>query len=253
MLGTLGAGQAVNSCLIHPLLGHSAKILLRLLATVGEVVTRSRKKVRARMVALVGIDGSGKTTQAYQLADTLIAAGVPSRYWRNAGGRCWLGRLARRVGRPDAVGLLGAGGVLVIESVLRWMAIAWALTNSMFTGRVAVMDRYAVCQFVSVQAHGLERVEWFTRLAYRVFPSPEVTLLLAVEPGEAYRRIEARGTDHESMRYLVAAERAYRSMPEYQDFVVVDANRPVDEVTGEIEAALAPLLRQWRPRDAQTL
>ena len=47
-----------------------------------------------RTVALVGIDGSGKTTQARLLAAALAEAGWPASYRRNAGGRHWFGRVA---------------------------------------------------------------------------------------------------------------------------------------------------------------
>lgn len=190
-------------------------------------------------VALVGIDGSGKTTQAHRLAGALTAAGVPASYWQNAGGRRWLGRLARRLGRRDAQRLLGRHGMLCAELTLRWLAIARALVRSRLRGRVAVMDRYAVCQYASIRAHGGgPRWERLARLLYRSFPDPDVTLLLAVEPTEAYRRIRARGTDQESLDFLVASVAAYRSLPEYADFVVVDAGRGPDEVTRTILAVL---------------
>ncbi|MBB4960426.1 thymidylate kinase [Micromonospora polyrhachis] len=196
---------------------------------------------RLRAVALVGIDGSGKTTQAHRLADTLVAAGVPADYWQNAGGRRWFGRIARRLGRRDAQRLLGRNGMLVAESVLRWLAIARALVRSTLRRRVAVMDRYAVCQYASIRAHRGDRWEPLARLLYRIFPAPDVTFLLAVDPAEAYRRIERRGTDHESMEYLVAADAAYHSLPEFPTFVVIDANATPDEVSRAIQERL----RHW--------
>lgn len=187
---------------------------------------------RRGIIALIGIDGSGKTTQARRLAEALTVAGAPATYWQNAGGRRWLGRLARRLGQHDAQRLLGRRGLLLVESALRWLAIARALLRSRLRGRVAVMDRYAVCQYASIRAHGGRgAAERLARLAYRVFPAPDITFLLAVEPGEAYQRIEARGTDHEDLRYLDAARRAYRALPEFSTFVVIDAGRSLDEVT----------------------
>ncbi|MBE1484639.1 thymidylate kinase [Plantactinospora soyae] len=201
---------------------------------------------RLRSVALVGIDGSGKTTQAHRLADALTSAGVPATYWQNAGGRRWFSRLARKLGRRDAQRLLGRDGMLFAESALRWMAIARALLRSRLHSRVAVMDRYAVCQYASIRAHGGgRRWEGLARVLYRLFPPPDVTFLLAVEPGEAYRRIEARGTDHENIDFLAAGVAAYRSLPEFAGFVVVDANRGPDEVTRAIQAGL----RQWLPAE----
>jgi thymidylate kinase len=192
-----------------------------------------------RVIALVGIDGSGKTTQAHRLAGALTAAGRPATYWQNAGGRRWFGRLARHLGHRDAQWLLGRAGLLLIESVLRWLAIARALLRSRLTGRIAVMDRYAACQYASIRAHGgRPRTERLARLAYGLFPPPDVTFLLAVEPGTAYRRIEARGTDHESLDYLAAAAAAYGDLPERGTFVTIDAGGTPDEVTRAIHAHL---------------
>ena len=56
--------------------------------TVGRVI---------RTVALIGIDGAGKSTQARWLADWLDATGMPARYHRNAAGRVFFGRMAQRL------------------------------------------------------------------------------------------------------------------------------------------------------------
>src|SRR3954469_17696039 len=113
------------------------------------VLPAQLKPVRraVRTVALVGIDGSGKTTQAHRLADDLAASGLPAVYRRNAGGRRWFGRLATRFGRADADALLGPRLMLFVESLLRWLSILRTLLRRAVTGEIAVMDRYAVCQY----------------------------------------------------------------------------------------------------------
>ena len=195
-----------------------------------------------RLVALVGVDGCGKTTQAHRLTAWLTETGTPALYALNAGGRRWLGRFAERLGRPAAQQVLGIGGLLVVESVLRGLAIARSLLRARLHHQVAIMDRYTVCQYVSIRAHrvlGLKQGphEKLARWAYRVFPWPEMTFLLDVDPTEAYRRIEARGTDHESLEFLIAATQAYRELPEAADFMAIDANPGPDEVTRAILAA----------------
>jgi dTMP kinase len=188
-----------------------------------------------RTIALVGIDGSGKTTQAHRLADELAAAGLPAVYRRNAGGRRWFGRLAARFGKDDGEALLGRRAMLAVESLLRWLSLLRTLLRRVLTGEIAVMDRYAVCQYASLRARGAQPVaERRARLAYRLFPRPDVTFLLAVDPATAHDRIEARGYDHESMTYLNAATAAYQGLPEYDGFVVIDANGTPDQVAAEI-------------------
>ncbi|GAB1645488.1 dTMP kinase [Krasilnikovia sp. MM14-A1259] len=205
------------------------------------------RRRRLRTVALVGIDGSGKTTQARVLADALAAQGLRAAYRRNAGGRRWFGRLAARFGRRDAEELLGRRLMLSVESLLRWFAILDTRLRRLLTGETTIMDRYAVCQYASLRARGASPgAERRARLAYRIFPRPDVTFLLAVDPTVAYERIEARGYDHEEMVFLRAASAAYESLPEHDDFVVVDANRSPDEVA----AALMAALDAWQARPA---
>jgi dTMP kinase len=175
-----------------------------------------------RIIALVGIDGAGKTTQAHQLADWLTAHGYPADYRQNPGGRRYFGRLARRLGRRDALDLLGRRLLILVESVLRWLAIARSLWRSRRTGRIAVMDRYAACEYASIRAH-LGRRERLARLFYGLFPAPDVTFYLAVPPAEAHRRVVARATDDEDPAYLRTLDAAYRALPEADRYVMIDA------------------------------
>ena len=202
-----------------------------------------------RIIALIGVDGSGKTTQAHRLADALTEAGLPASYLQNAGGRAWFGRLAQRLGSSDAQALFGRRGWPVVESVLRWLAIARTLARARRSGRIAVMDRYSYCQYASIRTqlgHGrfAERV---ARFAYRLFPAPDITFLLVVSPSAAYRRIEARGTDHETIEYLTRASASYASLPEHDSFVLVNGDGGEDEVAAEILAHMLPQGPEPRP------
>ncbi|MBM2618706.1 AAA family ATPase [Actinoplanes sp. LDG1-06] len=191
------------------------------------------------MIALVGIDGSGKTTQAHRVADELAAAGVRAAYRRNAGGRHWFGRVAGWFGRSDAEQLLGRRGMLFVESVLRWLAILRTLLRRAFTGGTVVMDRYAFCQYASLRARGAKpAAERRARLAYRFFPAPDITFFLDVSPQVAHDRIEARGYDSETMEYLESARAAYLGLPEAASFVVINADGTPDEVSAAIHAEL---------------
>jgi dTMP kinase len=215
----------------------------------GWSVTTKGSRLHA-VVAIIGVDGAGKTTQAHLLAEWLIAAGHAADYWQNAGGRRWFGRLAQFFGRPDAQALLGVGGMLFVESVLRWLAIARALIRSRVRRHIAVMDRYSWCQYASIRAHagpggpvaGLSRRERRARRLYGLFREPDLTVFLAVTPGRAWTRVEERGTDHEELAYLASADTAYRSLPEADRFVVIDADRDAASVQRELRLAVAARL-----------
>jgi dTMP kinase len=181
------------------------------------------------VVALVGIDGAGKTTQARLLAEWLTAQGTVALYLRNAGGRRWCNRLATGLGLRDAESLFGTSGMLMIEAVLRWLAIARALVWTTLTRRFAVMDRYVWCQYASVTARG-RRPGRLLRLLFGVFPAPQLVCYLAMPAEVAQRRVEHRGTDHEELAHLAAMAAAYQEMASEAGFVVVDATGPLDVV-----------------------
>ncbi|WP_238428468.1 nucleoside/nucleotide kinase family protein [Frankia nepalensis] len=205
------------------------------------------------MIALVGVDGSGKTTAAKWLAQELSAAGTRARYFENGGGRPLIDPLARRLGRRDGRHLLGWRGYLAVEASIRWIALARAVALSTLTRRVAVLDRYAYCQYALIRARddGLagaigraagnagRQPERLVRRLYGVFPRPDVTFYLAVEADEAARRVAARGRDLEEPAYLASFDVSYRSLPEFASFIVVDASGSAKEVGAAVLAVLA--------------
>jgi thymidylate kinase len=198
------------------------------------------------IVALVGIDGVGKTTQARLLTEWLAAQGIAALYIRNAGGRRWFNRLAARLGRRDADALLGRSGMLVVEAVLRWLSVARAVLRAGRFDGIAVMDRYIWCQSANVIANG-GRGRGMVRLMFGVFPKPELTCHLAVPTAVAYARVEARGTDHEDLAHLAAKDAAYRSLAEAGDFVTIDATGSVEDVQRRLRCAVLALLARRTP------
>ncbi|WDQ02338.1 hypothetical protein PVK74_11220 [Micromonospora chalcea] len=103
---------------------------------------------RPVMIALLGVDGSGRTNQAEALAEWLRRRGVRARYFENAGGRPLWNRLARALGRADGLALFGRTVHPALEATVRAAAVA------RLTGRVAVLDRWTWCQDVIMAARG---------------------------------------------------------------------------------------------------
>ncbi|MFI7435434.1 dTMP kinase [Micromonospora haikouensis] len=192
---------------------------------------------RPVLIALVGVDGSGKTTQARALTRRLTARGVPAAYFENAGGRPLWNRLARVLGRPDGLALFGRTLYPAVEAAVRAAAMARTLLWSWAAGRAAVLDRWTYCQYVIMQARGGRAV----RAAYRIFPAPTVVCFLAVAPEVAQRRVLARGIDTGELAHLRALDAAYRALPEFGGFVVVPGDGDTGEVAAALDRVAAPL------------
>lgn len=195
--------------------------------------------MRPRIITLIGVDGAGKSTQAKLLVRWLRDHGVRAGYFQNPGGRPRMNRLAAQVGQPDAAAVLGARGFLLVEMTIRWVMLARGLVWSRLTRQVAVMDRYTYCQYAMTRARGHRR-EALVRRMYACFPRPEQVFFLDVPPELAQRRVTARGKDHEELSYLVALREAYRSLPEYAEFTVVDAAASKDEVSAALHRHVRP-------------
>ncbi|MEU4781142.1 thymidylate kinase [Micromonospora sp. NPDC023633] len=196
---------------------------------------------RATIIALVGVDGAGKTTQARALADRLTSAGVPASYFENAGGRPLWNRLAQALGHRDGPHLFGRTGYVTIEATVRWLAIARAVLVARLTGRTAVMDRWSWCQYVVMRVRG-DRGGRLARLAYAIFPRPGLVCFLAVSPERAQQRVLARGIDTEELAHLRGLDAGYRGLPEFGTFTVIDANGDPAEVGAALDRVVRAAL-----------
>ncbi|MEU7617501.1 thymidylate kinase [Micromonospora rifamycinica] len=193
---------------------------------------------RGVVVAVVGMDGSGKSTQATRLVGRLRLAGVPAVYLENAGGRPLWNRLAQAVGRRDGVHLFGRRGYPVLEATVRWLALARAVAVTRLTGRVGVMDRWTWCQYVIMRARG-DRGIRLVRAAYALFPRPDLVCFLAVTPELAQRRVLARGIDTEELAHLTALDAGYRALPEFGGFTTIDGDADPATVAADLDRAVA--------------
>ncbi|GAB3188259.1 hypothetical protein GCM10027259_56860 [Micromonospora palomenae] len=194
---------------------------------------------RPMIIALLGVDGSGKSTQARALARRLSERGVPATYFENAGGRPLWNRLAHRLGRRDGVHLFGRRFYPALEATVRWLAVARAVAGVRLTGRVGVMDRWTWCQYVIMRARG-DRGGRLVRAAYALFPRPDLVCFLAVSPALAQRRVQERGIDTEELGHLAALDAAYRALPEFADFRVLDGEADPTAVAAALDRLVRP-------------
>ena len=214
------------------------------------------------LVAFSGMDGSGKSTAAEAARDRLEAAGLPTRVeWARLGNEGEvLDRIAVPVkrllgGRGSVADPVAAGGPLPeLEAKAaegrRRGPVAWvwtlfvALVNARAHRRAArgrrhgqsvVCDRWLADSLVDLELrYGRHRAAAF--LLRALVPRPDVAFLLAID---ARTSIERKPGDQADW-VLERMERLYEQAARRHGLVVVDARRPLAEVTAAVERRLRP-------------
>ncbi|MEE2522079.1 AAA family ATPase [Pseudarthrobacter sp. J75] len=185
------------------------------------------------IIVLTGIDGSGKSTAARALVEFASAGGGDALLLANHAGRRTMSGWGARTGITLPAWLTdGLETAIRVFNVLRSHLLA-----SRHDGLV-VMDRHLYCQLALREAKGLPRGRFLPWLL-ATLPAPDLVLHLDVRPNVAYQRVAARGTDEESLADLIALDAAYRRLPEYPGFTVVDANGPADDVRRALSGLVA--------------
>jgi dTMP kinase len=120
-----------------------------------------------------------------------------------------------------------------IETSLRLVNVLVSHARaSRFRGLV-VMDRHLHCQLALRKTKGLPRGRLLPWLI-GALPAPDAIIHLDIEPELAHQRIVARGTDGETLSDLISLRDAYRSLPEYPDFIELDADAPPAQVASRL-------------------
>jgi dTMP kinase len=187
---------------------------------------------RARLVSFAGLDGAGKTTQSLRLAAWLRQLGLATAVHAPHGPsfvRQLLSRVAADAGLDDYTRYLGPGTTRLVGAVVRYRDWSRAVFPALESGQFVITDRWAACHYASVRAAGADN-EHVLRELFRPLPDPDLTLFLEVRPECAWRRVQARGVDSQTLEFLHAYDRAYRALPEFSEFAPVDGNGTIDQV-----------------------
>lgn len=201
---------------------------------------------RGRFITLEGGEGAGKTTAMQAISDWLAAHGREAVVTREPGGTAPAERIRELLLDP-ATGPLTAMSELLLMFAARQENLERVIRPALARGTDVVCDRFTDASR-AYQGAGRQLGEAAVEtLAGLVHPDlePDLTLLLDVPVAVGMERIRARGGEPDRMEqnrpdFLERVRQAYleRARREPGRFVVIDAARPIAQVTEAIENAL---------------
>lgn len=192
------------------------------------------------LIAIEGLDQSGKETQSRLLRDRIRAAGYKARvvsfpdYGTAIGEEIARALQGEREYGPEVMQLLYIANRYERRPDLdRWQAAGIAL----------VCDRYVASSVAYGEAHGLDP-SWLGELQ-RFLPQPDLTILLDIAPATSLSR-KAVGRDRyeDDLALQDRVRESYLRQAQQPAWLRVDGERPVPDVAAALAAAVDPRLEQ---------
>ena len=196
-------------------------------------------------VSFEGIDGSGKSTQARRLADSLTARGYQTVLTREPGGSAGAEEIRALVlqGDPDR---WSAETELLLFTAARRDHLERTIRPALAAGQIVICDRFADS---TRMYQGLSRgdlrgaVDQLHELM--IGQEPDITVLIDMDPAAGLARAKSRQTVEERFEdFGVTLQEKMRAgflalAQEYPDRIhVIDGNRPEGEVAQDVLAAV---------------
>jgi len=197
---------------------------------------------RGLFVVFEGIDGSGKSSAAMRIFETL-ANEMPGRVVLTAEPtETWLGDCVRRANKEDVSGAAEAL-LFVADRAEHSLRIAQWLRE----GKIVLCDRY-FASTVAYQGAALKEsmgaknaIEWLKAVNEPIIVPPDLTLLFTIRVDMALERLKQRSgiSKFENLDYLKEVDLVYRMLcREDPTYFTIDASRPLERV---IRMALAAI------------
>lgn len=213
--------------------------------------------MRGRFITLEGLEGSGKSTQIYLLEAWLTQRGIPVVVTREPGGTPLAEKLRQAVLSPGPERISPASELLILFAA-RAVHLDNLIRPALEEGKWVLCDRFTDASF-AYQGAGRGVPEEFIRALETLVQGefrPDLTLLLDLPVEIGLRRAAARrGSstpdrfEQESMDFFERVRARFvelaRGHPER--IKVVNADRPIEEVTADLTAHVDLLMSAKSP------
>ncbi|MBG70434.1 MAG: dTMP kinase [Roseibacillus sp.] len=200
------------------------------------------------LIVLEGIDGTGKSTQAQLLTESLRQQGFKVIHSREPTD----GPHGRKLRESASSGRLSAEQELDLFHKDRHEHVETTIRPALKEGHIVVLDRYYFSTMAYQGIRGFDPQE-IRRTNEEFAPRPDLLLLLELSVDAAMNRIGARdgqGNQFEQKESLQLCRAIFHSVKD--DFVeVIEADQPVEQTHEAIMRTVNPALTSLRARRAQ--
>ncbi|MEW2619292.1 hypothetical protein [Streptomyces sp. NPDC048106] len=200
------------------------------------------------IVAFIGLDGAGKSTQIELLKAAYEARGLSVFVHPNPsiqGLSARLDEVAAEHGYEDRFAMLGPDTHKIMTAAVKWMAMSSLGTAPAGTDLI-IADRYAYCQIAAADALGASN-RWLIEGLFRGLPEPTLTLFMDLDPELSVARVKARDPqewiDH---GFLTRMRAAYAALPQASQWTWIDADATFEEVHRRVLAAVEAKVGELR-------
>jgi dTMP kinase len=201
-------------------------------------------------VCFEGGEGAGKSTQARALAASLEGRGLRTLLTFEPGDTA-VGKEVRRILLDPATGELSDRTEVLLYAADKAEHVDTVVLPALARGEVVVTDRY-VDSTLAYQGAGRSlaagEVEQIARWATGDL-RPHLTVVLDVDPEQGFGRFGERDRiEGESREFHQRVRAAFVAMAaaDPDHYLVVDADRPVEDIAHEVLARVEPLLGRAR-------
>ncbi len=203
-------------------------------------------------ISFEGPDGCGKTTQITLLGEYLTRQGYSIRQTREPGGTA-IGEQIREVVHSTDNQEMAPCAEILLYSASRAQLVAQVIQPALEAGQIVLTDRFFDSTF-AYQGYGhnlgLEALRQITTFATGGL-CPDLTVYIDIKPEVGLERrlkgkdLEWNRLDAQSLEFHRRVYEGYQRLIELEPdrWLVVDGNRPVEEVQADVQAVVTQRLK----------
>ncbi|MBO8183206.1 MAG: dTMP kinase [Archaeoglobus sp.] len=189
-------------------------------------------ELKVVLIAIEGIDGSGKTTVAEFLRDELEKLGYSVALLKEPTDSEWGRKLKKSYSsrlRPEEE----------LELFLkdREYDVRENILPALKSGKIVIMDRYYLSTIAYQGALGFDPAK-LKEKNEEIAPKPDLTFILDIPPEKAVSRVKKRGdrpNDFEKLEYLKKVREIFLWCAKtIENAIVIDASKELNEIKKEI-------------------